>query len=388
MEKNERLMSLDALRGADMLCIMGFSGALIALCSLLGFGKDCWLATQMTHVAWHGIRQHDTIFPMFLFLAGVSWPFSFASQEARGRSAGRIVCKILIRVFLLCLLGLMRSEAFWKFEFASVRYDSILAHIGICWAVAALLAMFVRNFWTRLGIVAALLVAQFLVFKLFAAPDAAALLASTDADTVRRVASYAAYGTDNFSFTGNIAGWIDRTYMPGRLSEVIFDADGLLAKITGIAIAMCGVFAGELLRKQETSGGRKTLFLLGAGGLSIALAWAWSPWCVINKKLWTSSFSLAAVGYSLVALALFYFVIDVLHWRWWAFPFRVIGMNSITIYMLMYFVGFYAISRKVFAGVASFGNDSWASLVYALGQVLIEWLVLLWLYRKDTFLRV
>ena len=388
MEKNERLMSLDALRGADMLFIMGFSGALVALCSLLGFGKDCWLATQMTHVAWHGIRQHDTIFPMFLFLAGVSWPFSFASQQARGSSTGRIVRKILVRVFLLCLLGLMRGGAFWKFDFAAVRYDSILAHIGICWAVAALLAMFVKSFWTRLAIVAALLVAHFLALRLFSAPDAAALIASTDADTARRVASYAAYGTDNFSFTGNVAGWIDRTFMPGRLSEIIFDADGLLAKITGIAIAMGGVFAGEILRRQDASGWRKTFILLGAGCVCMLLSWAWSPWCVINKKLWTSSFSLAAVGYSLVALALFYCVIDVLGWRRWAFPFRVIGMNSITIYMLMYFVSFQEISRRVFAGVAEFGNASWASMVYALGQVFIAWLVLLWLYRKNTFLRV
>ena len=388
MEKNERLMSLDALCGADMLFIMGLSGALIALCSLLGFGKDCWLAEQMTHVDWHGIRQHDTIFPMFLFLAGVSWPFSFSSQQARGRSTGRIVCKILVRVFLLSLLGLMRSEAFWKFDFASVRYDSILAHIGICWAAAALLTLFVRSFRTRLAIVAALLVAHYLAFALFSAPDASSLLASTDPKIAGQVGKYAAYGTDNFSFTGNIAGWIDRTYMPGRLSEPAFDADGLLAKITGIAIALCGVFAGELLRRQDASGWRKTFLLLGAGGVCMALSWAWSPWCVVNKKLWTSSFALAAVGYSLVALALFYCVIDVLRLRWLAFPFRVIGMNSITIYMLMYFVGFGSISRKIFVGVAAFGDAPWASMVYALGQVLIAWLVLWWLYRKNTFLRV
>ena len=88
MKPNERLMSLDALRGADMLCIMGASSAVMAFCALLGM-PDCWLALQMKHVAWHGFRHHDTIFPLFLFLAGVSWPFSFASQEARGRSAGR-----------------------------------------------------------------------------------------------------------------------------------------------------------------------------------------------------------------------------------------------------------------------------------------------------------
>ena len=81
MEPNRRLMSLDALRGADMLFIMGFSGAVVACCQLLGFGKECWLATQMVHVAWHGFRQHDTIFPLFLFLAGVSWSFSLSAQR-------------------------------------------------------------------------------------------------------------------------------------------------------------------------------------------------------------------------------------------------------------------------------------------------------------------
>ena len=90
--KNERLMSLDALRGADMLCIMGLSGAIMAFCSWIGM-KDCWLATQMTHVDWHGFLQHDTIFPLFLFLAGASWPFSFAGQVKRGYSTGRIVLR-------------------------------------------------------------------------------------------------------------------------------------------------------------------------------------------------------------------------------------------------------------------------------------------------------
>ena len=69
--ETERLMSLDALRGADMIFIMGFSTVVVAACNLLGFGKDCWLAAQMEHVPWHGLRHHDTIFPLFLFLAGM-----------------------------------------------------------------------------------------------------------------------------------------------------------------------------------------------------------------------------------------------------------------------------------------------------------------------------
>lgn len=72
-EKNQqtggRLHSLDALRGFDMLFIMGFAGLLMKLCVAAGWGKDCFLYTQMRHVGWHGLAFMDTIFPLFLSLA-------------------------------------------------------------------------------------------------------------------------------------------------------------------------------------------------------------------------------------------------------------------------------------------------------------------------------
>ena len=111
MDKNERLMSLDALRGADMLFIIGFSGAITAFCAWIGL-KDCWLATQMTHVPWHGFHHHDTIFPLFLFMAGVSWPFSYASQMARGRTTAAVLRKIAFRVFALFFLGMVSANFF------------------------------------------------------------------------------------------------------------------------------------------------------------------------------------------------------------------------------------------------------------------------------------
>ena len=387
MDKNERLLSLDALRGADMLFITGFSGALVALCQLLGFGNDCWLATQMTHVAWHGFRHHDTIFPLFLFLAGVSWPFSYASQLARGWTTGQIVRKIIFRIAALIFLGMVSGKLF-AFDYRNFRYDSVLAHIGICWGAAALLYMFVKSFKVRLAIAAGLLVVHFLILLVFSAPDAAALLSSTDPEVAKKVASYAAYGTDNFSFTGNIAGWIDRTFMPGRLHEGIFDPDGLLAKLTGVVTAMFGGFSGELLRRKDVSGQRKTLLLAGAGLLALVLCLVWSPWCPVNKKIWTSTFILAAGSYSFFMLALFYWIIDVKQWRSWTFFFRVIGMNSITIYIMMRFVGFNSMSRFFFSGIAKLGNAHWSTFTILMGQLAIEWLVLLYLYRKNTFLRV
>ena len=385
-DKSGRLMSLDALRGADMLFIMGFSGAVISFCAWIGL-KDCWLATQMTHVAWHGFRQHDTIFPLFLFLAGVSWPFSYASQMAKGRTTAAILRKIGFRVLALFFLGMV-SANFFAFKFETYRYDSVLAHIAVCWAGAALLYMFVRSWKVRVAIVFALLVAHWAVQYFIAAPDAAALLASTDPAVAKKVASYAAYGTDNFSFTGNIAGWIDRTFMPGRLHEGIFDPDGLLAKVSGIPLALLGVLAGELLRAERFSGNRKALILLGAGLAALALTFAWMPWCPVNKKIWTGTFVLASASYAFILLSVFYWIIDVKGFRRWSFFFRVIGLNSITIYVAMRFVGFSQMSRFFFGGIAGFGDKDWSAFVFAMGTVAIEWLVLLFLYRKNTFLKV
>ena len=386
MDKSKRLMSLDALRGADMLCIMGGSSLIIALCTLFG-AKDCWLATQMTHVVWHGFRHHDTIFPLFLFLAGVSWPFSLAGQRARGKTTGQIVRKIIVRMMILIFFG-FATTSFFAFDFAKTRYAHVLTHIGIGWAVAALLALFVKSVKVRIGVLVASLVGYWALLSFVHAPDAAELLASTDPAVAKKVAQYAAYGTDGFSFTGNIVGWLDRLLLPGRLHEVVFDPEGILSTIPAIATAMLGVFSGELLRRTDLSGNRKTLLLLGVGVVCTIACLAWEPWCPINKKLWTSTFVLAAGAYSFAMLAIFYWIIDVKGWRRWSFFFRVIGMNAITIYLLMRFVPFNSISRFFLSGVAGLGNSSWATIVIQTGSIAVEWLVLLFLYRKDTFLRV
>ena len=379
-------MSLDALRGADMFFIMGGASLIVALCSFFD-APDCWLALQMKHVDWHGFRHHDTIFPLFLFLAGVSWPFSFAGQIAKGRTTSAILLKMAFRVAALVFFGLATAD-FFAFKVEKFRYDAVLAHIAVCWAGAALLSMFVKSWKVRLAIAGGLLVAHWAALFFFTAPDAAALLASTDPAVAKKVAFYAAYGTDSFSFTGNVAGWIDRTYMPGHLHEEIFDPDGLLAKVSGIPLALMGVLAGELLRSKSFSGNRKTLLLLAAGLGALALTFCWKPWCPVNKKIWTSTFVLASAAYAFFALALFYWIIDVRGWRRWAFFLRVIGMNAITIYLLMRVVQFRAISRFFFSGVAGLGEGYWPNVVLITGQILVEWLLLWWLYRKGTFLKV
>ena len=125
MKQNERLLSLDALRGFDMLFIMGFSGLIAAICALWPSPLTDAVARQMGHVSWNGLTQHDTIFPLFLFIAGVSFPFSLAKQRVVGVSERRILFKVIRRGVTLVILGMVYNGLL-RFDFASLRMASVL----------------------------------------------------------------------------------------------------------------------------------------------------------------------------------------------------------------------------------------------------------------------
>lgn len=193
--KNDRLMSLDALRGFDMLFIMGFALLVVALCGLWPCGVTDAIARSMSHVSWNGLRHHDTIFPLFLFLAGVSFPFSLAKQRETGRSCTQIYVKIIRRGVLLVLFGLIYNGLF-TLDFSSLRCASVLGRIGIAWMVAALLFV---NFGvrTRAVISVVILVGYALLSKYVGAPDVP--------------------GGDPLSREGCLVGYVDRCLLPGRL---------------------------------------------------------------------------------------------------------------------------------------------------------------------------
>ena len=152
MDKSKRLASLDALRGFDMMFIMGVAGLIVSICRLFPDGDNFWLAQQMGHVDWNGLRHHDTIFPLFIFLAGVSWPFSLSRQREAGKSTGQIVWKIIRRCLILIALGLVYNGIF-KLDFKTLRVASVLMRIGLAWAGAALIYLFVQSPWKR-GVIA------------------------------------------------------------------------------------------------------------------------------------------------------------------------------------------------------------------------------------------
>ena len=365
MDTDKRLASLDTLRGFDMLFISGLGWLIVAVCSLFPGGVDCWLAGEMGHVEWNGWTHHDTIFPLFLFIAGISFPFSYAKQQAAGASRGRIYRKIVFRALALFGLGLLYNGIL-RLHLDSVRFYSVLARIGFAWMFAALLFI---NFKprTRAVIAVAILIGYNLLCTI-PAPDVP--------------------GADPLSKDGCLAGYIDRCLMSGHLCYGNFDPEGLLSLLPSIVTAMLGMFTGEWVRKQNVSGGRKTACMLAAAAVLFVLGYIWSIWFPINKKLWTSSFVLVVGGFSLASFALFYWIIDVKGHSKWAFPLRVVGMNSIAIYMLPSIIDVGYTKDFFFGGFIALCSPQWASVLSAATYLIVIWSMMYFLYKQKIFLKV
>ena len=360
-------MSLDALRGFDMLWIMGGGLLVIAVCRALGYADGSCVYDQMHHAAWHGLRFMDTVFPLFLFIAGAAFPFSCARRLEKGCTRSGVALAALRRGILLFLIGIAYENSL-DLRFADFRVWSVLGRIGFAWMVGAWLYL-VCGIRARLAVFATLLVGSALFFGFVPAPGSAA-------------------GTDPFSAEGNFGCWLDRTLTAGHTYRPLFDPEGFAGLLPSVATAMLGTFAGEWLRRAGASGGRKTLGLLAGAALCGGLAGVFSLFCPVNKALWSSSFVLAVGAYSLTMLAVFYWIVDVRGWRKWTFPLRVIGVNSIAIYLAQAILDFHHAGRFLFGGIVRQLPAAWQETGSAAAYLATCWLFLWLLYRNRVFFKV
>jgi len=364
MDKKNRLKSLDAVRGFDMLFIMGLASLIVAVCHLMPCGVTEWIAGQMDHVKWHGLAHHDTIFPFFLFIAGISFPFSLAAQQDAGKTDGQIYLKIIRRGLILVLLGCIYNGLL-RFDFAHMRYASVLGRIGLAWMFAALLYI---KFGTKICAVITVVILAGYWLLMWLVP----------------------HSSDPYSIENNLVGMIDRVLLPGRLYEKIFDPEGLFSTIPAIATALLGMFTGAFVRMQSKlySGTKKTVLMLAATVILIVVGCIWAHWFPINKKLWTSTFVLVVGGYSLAVFAIFYYIIDVRGWSRWSLFFRVVGLNSITIYLAQSIIDFTKITKFFLGGIIAKLPVEWGNIVETAGYMTVCWLFLYFLYKKNIFLKV
>lgn len=365
-EKDKRLYSLDALRGFDMSFIMGGEVVLISLASL--FPDLKFVGEQMGHSAWDGFTFYDLIFPLFLFLAGVSFPFSNAKQLSLGKSRIEISMRVVKRALILISLGILYNGLL-QFDFENLRYASVLGRIGLAWMIASLLYVWLeRRLLAVLSVV--ILLGYWALLALVAAPDAPA-------------------GASSLSIDGCIVGYVDRCLLPGVLHNGIHDPEGILSTLPAVVTALCGIFTGEFVRSSRVSGGcRKVGCMLLAALLLLAVGYAWDFVFPINKNLWSSSFVCCAAGWSLSLFAFFYLVVDVMGLRSLVFPLRVIGMNSITIYLAQQFLDFKKPVGTLFGGALKLLPADCQTLGYWCCYMLVCWVFLYFLYRTKVFLKV
>jgi predicted acyltransferase len=144
-----RLYSLDALRGFDMFWIMGAEEVFHGMAEAMHGQSAFWnaLSLQFTHPDWNGYHAYDTIFPLFLFMAGVSTPFSVGRELEKGKSRGQLVWRVVKRGLILVLLGLVANNGLKIQPIADIRFASVLGRIGIAYMFANIIFLYAKELW-------------------------------------------------------------------------------------------------------------------------------------------------------------------------------------------------------------------------------------------------
>jgi len=402
---SQRLMSLDALRGFDMFWIAAAEPLVAALFKMAHGGHGVvfsfinLVATQLEHAEWEGFHFEDLIFPLFVFMAGMSIVFSLRKLiEREGRAAG--VWRVIRRGVLLYLLGIFYYGGFSE-PWPHIRLLGVLQRIGLCYLFAGLIYCFF-NLRAMIAIAVALLVGYWALLtfvpirniqlqdealKQLAAkrgvPDDPQALFQ---NTTERV-------TGRYEPGLNLTNHLDFEYLPGFRWDNYYDPEGYLSTLPAIVTCLFGVFASILLLNPSRNDQQKVIYLLAGGLILAALGWAWGTQFHVIKKIWTSSYVLVAGGYSAVLLAVFYLVVDMLKFQTWCQPFVWMGMNSITIYMADNILGGFGKLASRFAGgdiSAWFNNRLIGSgdLLVALVDMALTFWFVHFLYRRKIFLRL
>ena len=364
-ESKERLQSLDVLRGFDMFWIIGGGALLGALAKIADWNWLNAVAKQLHHVDWNGFRAWDLIFPLFMFIAGVAIPYAITSKREKGVTKSKLVRKVFRRMILLVAFGLVYNGVL-KNGFPDMRAASVLAQIGISYFFASLIVIYTdsitpRYYWLA-GILAGIAILQLFV-------------------------PVPGFGAGVITPEGSINAWIDQHFLPGRLIYGTYDPEGVLCIISATSVTLMGTFAGNILRRKGFSPDKKALILLISGLSLVIVAVALSPVYPIIKKIWTVPFNMLTAGISFLLLALFYFIIDVKGWKKGTLFFRVIGLNSITIYLGVRIIDFYHTSEFLLGWLSKSAGD-FGSVIIITGAIIAEWLLLYYLYKNKIFLRV
>ncbi len=393
-ETARRLLSLDALRGLTI--------AFMIMVNNNG-GAGSW--RQMNHAFWNGLTATDLVFPTFLFVVGVSIVFAFEARLVRGVTRAQLRRHTLVRAVWLILFGIVVNN-FPLFALPHMRFYGVLQRIALCYLAVSFFYLWDSRVSTKVAVLVALLIGYWTLLRWVPVPGAG--VPGRDIPFL-----------DHYQ---NIVAWLDRHLMPGHLNREhwmpghlnkdypaynIYDPEGLLSTFPAIGTTLIGLIVGISLRARR-SPALKSAGLVAGSLVCLALGYFWSNWFPLNKRLWTSSYVLAAAGWSLAAFALFYFVVEQKGWcrsgrsRALVWPWLVFGSNAITAYMIsellpnaLRYVHFgrdglmmNPISWAQLRIFSHIPDPGWAAFAYCLTFTLICFVPVWVLYRKKIFLKI
>lgn len=366
----QRFLSLDVLRGLTV--------ALMIVVNTPGNWDTVY--APLLHAQWHGFTPTDWVFPTFLFVVGNA--LSFAMPKFAAMRPRDVLLKTGRRSAIMFLLGFLLfwfpfvaldSSGHWGLiPLATARIPGVLQRIALCFFLATV----ILHFWKARGA---------WLYCALALPAYWLMLA---------------LGGD-LTLAGNAPARFDLWLLgAGHLYHgegVPFDPEGLLGTIPATVNVIAGYFTGRLLLDKGATW-EALARLMMAGVACIAAALAWHAVFPINKKLWTSSYVLLAVGLDLLVLPLLVYAIEMRGMRRWTYFFEVFGKNTLFIYLLS------ELAVVVLVRLHVGGKDGYAwlygatfeplappkaaSLLFALSFMLACWLVGYALDRRKLYIKV
>ncbi len=314
------------------------------------------LAYELSHTDWQGLRFYDLIWPSFMLMTGMSLPFSYAKRSLT-QTHYQIFMRALRRFLVLFLLGSLRESISFQHPYL-IELSSALQPIAVAYLAAFLI---VRKSWR----VQAAVGASILVFY-------ALLLAFVPAPGVP---------AGSYDRNANLVLWTDLATVGRVLPE---HWGTVICTLPTISTTILGMLLGELLMtNRSTASKMKIIGLVGLCG--VVMGWALNPVIPIVMKIWTTSYGLASAGFACLMFLVFYWLIDVRGYQKLAFPFVVIGMNAVAIYMSESIIP-WSKTVAIFTHPLTGTLGSVTPLIHAIAVFTVEWLVLYWMYKRKIFL--
>jgi predicted acyltransferase len=390
-EPSGRLVSLDVFRGATMLFL---ASEILEIAHVArGFPDSAlarFAASMLDHRQWVGCAPWDLIQPAFMFMVGVSLPYSLASRRARRESFAKMLGHSIFRALALILLGIfLRSQARGQTYFT---FEDVLTQIGLGYVFLFLLA------WTRPRVQAIsavlILVGYWAAFAWYPLPPQGfdTTTVGVPADWPHHLNGFAAHWDKNTNLAHRVDLWFLNLFP--REKPFLYNGGGYLTLnfVPSLATMIFGLLAGGVLKSERAGKDKlRLLAICGLSGVVIGALLHVLGICPLVKRIWTPSWAIYSAGWVTLMLAGLYYVIDLKGYRRWRFPFLVVGMNSIAMYVLVHVTADYiggALRIHLGRGTFEFPSPAFAPIIVGAATLVILWLMLFWMYRRRIFLRI